>query len=410
MTLTQVRYVRPRLYPKQEEAIFCKERYAWIEASTKSGKTHGCIVWLVEQAALRGGPGMNFWWVAPIYSQAKIAYRRLKRSLPANMYRPNEQELSIELLNGAVIWFKTGERPDGLYGEDVYAAVIDEASRIRFDSYVAVRSTLTATRGPIRIIGNVKGKRNWAYRGARAAEKGLKGHRFSRLTAYDAVEGGVFPMEELEDAKRSLPESTFRELYLALPAEDGDAFFRTNRLHIVTEAPPHLRLARGWDFAATEHKEGKDPDWTAGVLLGHTEDHTYIIDVRRAQAGPEKVLRMVTDCSTEDGQDCNVVIEEERGAAGKNLVESYRQHIRNGSGAKVVPAPVTGDKATRAFPLAVRINEGKVSLVHGRWNDEFLAELDEFPPNGGHDDMVDAAAHAFNHLAPQREGARVRWT
>lgn len=407
--MTTIRYVRPRLYPKQEEAIFCKERYAWIEASTKSGKTHACIVWLVEQAALRGGPGRNFWWVAPIYSQAKIAFNRLKRALPKGMFSTNEQDMTVTLPNGAIIWFKTGERPDGLYGEDVYAAVIDEASRIRFDSYVAVRSTLTATRGPIRIIGNVKGKRNWAYRGARAAEAGKKGHKFSRLTAYDAVEGGVFPMEELEDARASLPEPVFRELYLALPAEDGDAFFRTDKIQIVTAAPPHLRLARGWDFAATEFKEDKDPDWTAGVLLGHTEDHTYILDVKRARVGPEKVLAMVTNSSLDDGPEAVVVIEEERGAAGKNLVESYRQHVARTSGARVVAAPVTGDKSTRATPFAVRVNTGKVSLVKGSWNAEFLAELDEFPPNGGHDDMVDAAAHGYNHLAPMNRGARVRW-
>ena len=31
---------------------------------------------------------------------------------------------------------------------------------------------------------------------------------------------------------------------------------------------------RYWDFAATEQKEGVDPDWTAGVLMG-VEDGAY---------------------------------------------------------------------------------------------------------------------------------------
>jgi hypothetical protein len=42
---------------------------------------------------------------------------------------------------------KSGEKPDGLYGEDVFAAVIDEASRMREEAWHALRSTLTATRG-----------------------------------------------------------------------------------------------------------------------------------------------------------------------------------------------------------------------------------------------------------------------
>src|SRR5262245_4919751 len=129
-TATTIRWTRPRLYPLQESAIFTPERYAVIEASTKAGKTVGCIAWLTEQA-WAGRTGANYWWVAPIYAQSKIAYRRLKRFLPADVYTTNETELTITLLNGAVIWFKGADHPDSLYGEDVYAAVIDEATRCK---------------------------------------------------------------------------------------------------------------------------------------------------------------------------------------------------------------------------------------------------------------------------------------
>jgi len=125
----------------------------------------------------------------------------------------------------STIWFKTAEKPDNLYGEDVYAAVIDEASRCREDSWVAVRSTLTATRGPVRIIGNVKGRTNWHYRIARRAESGEDGYHYAKLTAHDAVSGGVLEAAEVEDAKRLLPEAVFRELYLAEPSDDqGNPF------------------------------------------------------------------------------------------------------------------------------------------------------------------------------------------
>ena len=50
MTLQAISYTRPWLYPKQEAAIFCKERYGIVEASTKSGKTKRCVAWLIEQA------------------------------------------------------------------------------------------------------------------------------------------------------------------------------------------------------------------------------------------------------------------------------------------------------------------------------------------------------------------------
>ena len=48
-----------------------------IEATPKSGKTVGCIAWLVEQA-VQGRSGDNFWWVAPVMDQALIAFARMK--------------------------------------------------------------------------------------------------------------------------------------------------------------------------------------------------------------------------------------------------------------------------------------------------------------------------------------------
>ena len=44
------KFKRPFLYKKQLEAIYSEARYALIEASTKSGKTVGCIIWIVEKA------------------------------------------------------------------------------------------------------------------------------------------------------------------------------------------------------------------------------------------------------------------------------------------------------------------------------------------------------------------------
>ena len=97
--LATATYNRPWLAPYQLEALFCAERYAVVEATTKAGKTAGCMVWLTERA-MAGRPGQNFWWVAPIRDQAKIVYRRLKRSLPIELYTSNEQDLTLTLLNG----------------------------------------------------------------------------------------------------------------------------------------------------------------------------------------------------------------------------------------------------------------------------------------------------------------------
>lgn len=263
-----IEYERPWLYAAQQRAIFDPvdingdpARFAIVEASTKAGKTVSCMAWLVEQAFVNGGPGRSFWWTAPVYTQTKVAFRRIKRGLPLGSYKANETELTIELVNGATLWFKSGEKPDNLYGEDVYAAVIDEASRMREDSWHAIRSTLTATRGPARIIGNVRGRSNWHYKLARKAEAGEPGLSYAKLTAYDAVAGGVLDAAEIEDAKRQLPDNVFRELYLAEPSDDaGNPFGLAHIAACVAPLSDRAPLCCGVDLA-------KSVDWTVVVGL-----------------------------------------------------------------------------------------------------------------------------------------------
>ncbi len=253
-------YQRPWIADYQRDAIFCPERYGIIEASTKSGKTAGCMIWLTEQA-MAGRPGWNYWWVAPIFPQAEIVYARLKRALPRRLYEKNDTKLTITLLNETVLWFKGADKPDSLYGEDVYGAVIDEASRCKEESWHAVRSTLTATQGPLRIIGNVKGRKNWAYHMARKAEAGEPNMRFARITAADAVAAGLIDAAEVEDAKRQLPDAVFRELYLAEASDDQGNPFGLAAIRACANGLSDLPVAAwGWDLA-------KSTDWTVGIGL-----------------------------------------------------------------------------------------------------------------------------------------------
>ena len=244
-------YTRPYLYPKQEEALFCEERIATIEASTKSGKTVGAIAWIVEEA-LKGKAGWNYWWIAPGYNQAEIAYRRIKLALtPGSFVAFDTPTPRIKTIVGSWIWFKSADNPDALYGEDVYGAVIDEASRTTQDSWHAVRSTVTATRGKIRAIGNVKGRKNWFFHLCRRAQLGTPGMKYTKITADDAVAAGVLDQEAIDEARRDFPEHVFRELYYAEPGDDTGNPFGLDHIAACTipELAPGPVVAFGIDLA-----------------------------------------------------------------------------------------------------------------------------------------------------------------
>lgn len=225
---TKITYTRPPLYQYQTNILDHPARFTVTIAATKVGKTASHIVWLFEQA-LQCTANQSVWWVAPTFFQAKIAFDRMKVQISdKNFYKANETNLIITLVTGVKICFKTAEKPDNLYGDDVYAVVFDEFTRARETAWFALRSTITSTGGKCKFIGNARSKKNWGYKLAMKA-KGEEdpNYKFFKITAYDAAIAGMMTkdgrpfLEEIEDAKNDLPESVFNELYLAEASEDG---------------------------------------------------------------------------------------------------------------------------------------------------------------------------------------------
>jgi hypothetical protein len=384
-------YRRPWLYPAQQAAVFAPERYSIVEASTKSGKTVACLAWLAEQA-MQGRDGRNYWWVAPIREQGKIAYERMKRGLPRQLYTTNETELSVRLANGTKLWFKGSDNPDSLYGEDVYAAVIDEASRCKEEAWHAIRSTLTATRGPVRIIGNVKGRKNWAYKLARKAEAGEPDMHYARITAADAVAAGVLAGDEVEDARRQLPEHVFRELYGAEPSDDeGNPFGMEAiraRIAPLSKAAPS---AWGWDLA-------KSVDWTVGVAL---DANGRTCRFARFQEPWEETFSRIVGVT-----DAKALVDST--GVGDPVVERLQRAAPSRFEGYQFTAP---SKQRLMEGLAVAIQRGEVTYPEG----PIVNELEAFEyvytrggvrysaPTGMHDDCVCALALAVHARMHRRE-------
>jgi Terminase large subunit, T4likevirus-type, N-terminal len=377
-------YQRPPLYPKQAEFLFTPARYSVTEATTKSGKTVGCLVWLSEQA-MQGKDGQNFWWVAPTFPVAKIAFRRMKRALPRELYTTNETESTITLANGAVVWFKGADKPDSLYGEDVYAAVIDEATRCKRESWHAVRTTLSATRGPIRIIGNVNGRRNWAYQLARKAEQGAPDMAYFKLTAHDAVAGGVLAADEVEDAQRMLPDSVFRELYLAEPADDAGNPFGIAAIRACV-GPLSTAPAAVWGVDLA-----KSQDWTWAVAL----DGSGAVCASERWQGPWDMTLDRLGGMLKAGRRKLV----DATGVGDPIVEQLQRRVGGSVEGYVFTAP---SKQRLMEGLAAAIHQRAVTIPDG----PLISELESFgyeytksgvrysAPEGLHDDGVCALALA----------------
>jgi predicted phage terminase large subunit-like protein len=182
--------------------------------------------------------------------------------------------------------------------------------------------------------------------------------------------------------------------------DDGDLFKRDWFVLVEPHQLPTsgLKAVRYWDLAATEPSPAnRDPDWTVGLRLDRHQPSGdyYITDIVRERKGPGAIEQLVRATAKRDGRDTAIVVEQEPGAAGVHAADRYKRHVLAGHTVRTVRP--TGDKLTRATPVAAAAENGLLKLVRGRHHHAFLDELTAFP-HGRHDDCIDALAGAHHAL------------
>lgn len=382
-------YKRPKVYDYQKAILDSPARYTITEAATKIGKTASHIIWIFEQA-LQCGNNHSCWWVAPTVAQAKIAYDRMKVQITdKTLFTSNETNRVITLITGAKIEFKTAEKPDNLYGDDVYAVVFDEFTRAREQAWFALRTTITSTGGKMKFIGNVKGRKNWGHRLAMKAKNGNdQNYQYFKITAYDAANAGMLTkdgrpfIEEIEDAKKDLPESVFNELYLAEASEDGSNPFGIPYIQkciapLSTDQPEYF----GIDLA-------KSVDFTVHIGLD-IQNKTCLFDrFQKDWTQTQQSILSLPDKPT--------IIDST--GVGDPIVEAIQKKRNNTQGLKFTQL----SKQQLMEGLAQAIQKGEITFPAGVIVDELEAFEFEYTrtgvkysaPAGVHDDCVVALALA----------------
>lgn len=160
-------------------------------------------------------------------------------------------------------------------------------------------------------------------------------------------------------------------------------------------------ILRYWDLAATEPKEGEDPDYTAGALISLTDGHLYVHHMARSQETPGEVERLIKTTARMDTREIPVRMEQEPGASGISLVDQYARKVLVGFDFQGVRS--TGNKEVRANPLSAMAQGGRLHIVRGPWNNALIDELIAFPQKGVHDDQVDALSGGLAELASMYE-------
>ncbi len=204
-----------------------------------------------------------------------------------------------------------------------------------------------------------------------------------------------FPRAVVERDKVPLGSYAVAGQFQQRPVKREGGLFKRAWLEIVGAAPAGTRWVRHWDLAATKSKLGADPAYTAGVRLGRAPDGVfYVSDVERFRDEGVEVRKTIRYVAAVDGPAVRISLPQDPGQAGKVQAHDYITAL---AGFIVTAEPETGDKVTRAEPIAAQAEAGNLKLVKGEWNEAFIAELTKFP-GSKHKDQVDALSGAFTAL------------
>jgi predicted phage terminase large subunit-like protein len=177
------------------------------------------------------------------------------------------------------------------------------------------------------------------------------------------------------------------------PRPGDGGIFKAHLIQLMDVAPAGKDIVRAWDLAATEQTGTRDPDYTVGLKMLRTSEGRYVVlDVVRIQGGPDEVEAAIINTAAADGRTVRIGLSQDPGQAGKQQILYLTRKL---AGYRVESSPETGDKATRAAPVASQVNVSNVSMAKAPWNRVFLDEISGFP-SARHDDQVDALSRAFS--------------
>lgn len=188
-----------------------KTRFKVLVCGRRFGKTFFALTWLLAQASAKKG---IYYYIAPSYVAAKsIAWRLLKELADGHFKIKNESELYVEFDNGSVIQLKGADNRDGLRGVSLAGAVLDEFCFMAQEVWTEVVRPATSDQlAPVVFISSPAGW-NWGKELYDYAIHG--GDENWQAWTFTTADGGNVKLEEIEAAKRELPERTFKQEYLA---------------------------------------------------------------------------------------------------------------------------------------------------------------------------------------------------
>lgn len=264
----------------RKEIIQAPQRQKVVVAGRRWGKSILSVLWLLHDKIQ---PEERRWFVAPTYRQGKMVIFPLLRSVFRQWQGAtiNESELSIKLPNNAEISIKGAEQENNLRGATLNKVVMEEFSYIKPNVYEEIiYPMLTTTQGETLFIGTPNSFDHlYDY-----YLRGQSDDPDWQSWQYTTVDGGFVTQEEVDKAKSTMDEVTFKSEFLADFVSTGNrvAYNFDRKIHIKQARELSPNLFWGIDF---------NVDYMSAVLGCEYTDGSihYFHEIRQTNSNTEQM-------------------------------------------------------------------------------------------------------------------------
>ena len=355
-----------------------------------SGKTRAGAVEVLRMPA--NSTGMI---IAPTFQMLRDGAQRtvLELSRAAGIIvRENSSMHELVNVGNRKILFRSSDNPDRLRGANLGWIWLDEAALMDPETWAIAIPTLREDPVKAWITTTPRGKANWVY------DLWQRKHSEFDLITSSSKDNHYLPEAFLDALRTNLTSEQYEQEGEGRFIDLSGAMFRREWFQFCDRPPAGLRWNRYWDLAASTKQSA---DFSASIRAAMGPNGEIFLDagIHVKEEWPN-VRKMIVDTARLE-QDTAVGIEE--ALHGLAAVQELRR-MPELAATVLRGIRVDRDKKTRAMPLAVRAEAGKVVLVRGNWTAKFVDEIVSFP-FGAHDDFVDAASGAL----AMNVKARVEW-
>lgn len=415
-----------KLHAGQSAIYNSRKRFKVCAAGRRFGKSHIAAI-LLGQAAMQTEKVLSdgsvkeltgehyVYYVAPTFEQGKrIIWPKLRSLLGFErngglIRNENTNDGWIELISGRKIYIKGADNPDTLRGTAISFVVLDEYADMKAFVWDEILSDqLSDVEGSALFIGTPKGK-NHFYKlfmnallqppnpvtGATDDWADWEAFHFESmdnpfLTAAEKkrMQGGNRTLETIaQEVKASfisgggkvLKPDWFEVVDAAPDVDEGQVIVTVDPAGFKKDENSKNKIVRN-DYCAI-----------AEVLI--VRDTWYVLNVTFGQWGVrETALRIVQTAN----KYYSVRLGIEKGALD-NAIRPYLEDYMRAFNRFFTPEPLRHNNQNKqnriSWALEGRAQRGRIKLVRGSWNQEFLSEAADFPDPLAKDDVIDAVAY-----------------